>query len=170
MKNKNLMRFFDHFLNLDIFLGTACLAVLIVVTFLGAIMRYFFNNPFIWMEEVQTWMIIWTIFSGAGYAFRYGAHVSIEVIVDILPRKIQVIIDWFGFICTLAVLIFVTFYGFRLNTLFIEMSKTTSILKIPSSKIYWIVPVGCIWMMISYAYYMIRKYFFHTIQGKRESA
>lgn len=170
MKNKNLTRYIDYFLNLDMLLGTACLAVLILVTFLGAIMRYFFNNPFIWMEEVQIWMIIWAIFCGAGYAFRSGAHVSIEVFVDILPRKIQVIIDWFGFICTVAVLIFITFYGFSLNELFITMSKTTPILKIPSNKIYWIVPIGCIWMMISYGYYMIRKYFYNTLEEKGESA
>jgi TRAP-type C4-dicarboxylate transport system permease small subunit len=151
-------------------LGTACLTVLIVTTFLGAIMRYFFNNPFIWMEEVQIWMIIWAIFCGAGYAFRYGSHVSIEVLVDTFPRKVQVVVEWFGFICTWAVLIFVTYYGFKLNTLFIEMSKTTAILKIPSNKIYWIVPVGCIWMMISSAYYMVKKYFLHDNLKKGESA
>jgi C4-dicarboxylate transporter DctQ subunit len=168
MKNSKLKRFVDCFLNLDVILGIACLTVLVVITFLGAIMRYFFNNPFIWLEEVQIWMIIWAIFSGAGYAFRKGSHVSIDVLVDAFPRKIQTIIDWFGFFCTLAMLIYVGFYGFKLNMQFLDMGKITSILKIPSCKIYWIVPIGCIWMMMSYAYYMIEKYFLQTLPGEPE--
>lgn len=168
MKNSKIKKYIDCFLNLDLILGMVCLAVLVVITFLGAMMRYFFNNPFIWLEEVQIWMIIWAIFSGAGYAFRSGAHVAIDVFVDALPRKIQTIIDWFGFLCTIAMLTYVGFYGFKLNMQFLEMGKITSILKIPSYKIYWIVPVGCIWMMISYAYYMAEKYFLHTSPGELE--
>ena len=95
-------------------------------------------------------------------------HVSIDVLVDFFPRKIQTIIDWFGFFCTFAMLIYVGFYGFKLNVQFLDMGKMTSILKIPSYKIYWIVPIGCIWMMMSYAYYMAGKYFLHTSPGEPE--
>lgn len=161
MRKFKLKRLVDYVLNLDIILGITCLAVLIVITFLGAIARYFFNNPFVWTEEVQIWMIVWAIFGGAGYAFRHGAHVSIEVLVERFPEKVQSVIEWFGFFCTLVALTYIFVYSFKLNVQFFDTNKVTSILKIPSYKIYWIVPVGCVWMMLSNAYYMIKKYFLH---------
>ncbi len=39
--------------NLDILIAAAVLAVLIVLTFLGVIWRYFLGHPFTWLEEVQ---------------------------------------------------------------------------------------------------------------------
>ena len=152
-------RWLECFLNLDIVLGVTCLMVLVLVTFFGAIMRYFFGKPFVWQEEVQVWMIIWTIFSGASYAFRCGAHVSIEVLVETFPKKAQVFIEWFGFFCTVAVLLFVFINSVKLNMQFYDMGKFTSILKIPSYKIYWVVSLSCLWMIVSYAYQIIGKYF-----------
>lgn len=53
----------ERILNIDIVMAVICMSVLIIVTFLGSVMRYFFNSPFVWQEEVQIWMIIWTVFS-----------------------------------------------------------------------------------------------------------
>lgn len=164
-KKRNWM---GYFLSLDVILGVLCLVVLVLITFLGAIMRYFFNHPFIWQEEVQVWMITWAIFAGGSYAFRCASHVSIEVLVETFSPKLQKIIEWFGFLCTLAVLSFILYYSFKLNLQFFQMGKTTAILKIASYKIYWIVPVGCIWMMLSSAYQMAEKYLVRPQAGPEQ--
>lgn len=163
---KNKLKWLEYFLSLDVVLGVACMMVLVVVTFLGAIMRYFFNNPFIWQEELQVWMITWAIFAGGSYAFRCGAHVAIEVLVETFPQKVQKLVEWFAFVCTLAVLAFVCYHSCKLNLQFYNMNKLTAIMKIHSYKIYWIVPVGCVWMMVSSAYQMVCKYVFQNESGQ----
>lgn len=165
---KNKLKWLEYLLSLDVLLGVGCMVVLVVITFLGAIMRYFFNNPFIWQEELQTWMITWAIFAGGSYAFRCGSHVAIEVLVETFPQKVQKMVEWFGFICTLAVLSFILYYSYKLNLQFYNMNKLTAILKVQSYKIYWIVPVGCVWMMVSSAYHMAQKYFFCEPSGQVE--
>lgn len=154
---KRKKNWFESVLDLDIVLGICSLAVLVLVTFAGAIRRYFLKQPFAWQEEVQIWMIVWAIFSGASYAFRCNAHVAIDVLVDALPGRVQRIVEWFGFVCTIAVLLFILISSMQLNIQYYEMGKCTAILRIPSYQIYWIVPFSCCWMMLSYIYQMCTK-------------
>ncbi len=171
MKKLTGRRAIELIFNLDLVLGLSSLFVLIMVTFIGTIARYFFNSPFVWTEEVQVWMIVWAVFGGAGYAFRQGAHISIDVLVEKMPAKIQTAIEWFGLLCTLAALAYVFYFSLRLNIQFFETHKITSILKIPSYKILWIVPAGCIWMMLSDIYYMIEKHILkpETTEDEKEN-
>lgn len=54
--------------NLDILIAAAVLAVLIVLTFLGVIWRYFLGHPFTWLEEVQMACMVWIVFAAGGAA------------------------------------------------------------------------------------------------------
>ena len=74
------MKALEKILNLDYIIAGIALSVLIIVTFGGVIMRYFLGNPIIWGEEVQLFCFVWTVFFGAGAAFRTGSHVAIDVI------------------------------------------------------------------------------------------
>ena len=60
--------------NLDILIAAAVLAVLVVLTFLGVIWRYFLAHPFTWLEEVQMLSLI-HISGAPGYgAGRRGSR------------------------------------------------------------------------------------------------
>ena len=80
-------------MNIDIVVASIILAILIVLTFLGVVWRYIFNAPFTWLEEVQTSCMVWIVFAGAGAAFRSGNHVAIEMIVDLMPKSMQKIME-----------------------------------------------------------------------------
>lgn len=52
--------------NLDVMIAGIALVILIICTFMGVVMRYFFNNPFVWLQEVQLWCFTWVVFFGCG--------------------------------------------------------------------------------------------------------
>ena len=160
----------ERILNIDRVMAVICMSVLIIVTFLGSVMRYFFNSPFVWQEEVQIWMIIWTVFFGGSYAFRKGGHVTIEILVDAFPPKLQKAVEWFAYLCATAALIFVCYNSIRLNIQFYNTNKITSVLRIPSYKIYWAVAFGSIWMIISNTLYTVRKLVYGIGGGDKEEA
>ncbi|NLZ54487.1 MAG: TRAP transporter small permease, partial [Thermoanaerobacteraceae bacterium] len=109
MKPKNKLL---HLLsNLDWAVTCLAMAVLIFVTFLGVIMRYFFNSPFVWTEEVQLWCFVWVAFIGGGATFRLGEHVSIDILVDSLPAALRSIIKVIEYLVVIAVLIYYTKYS-----------------------------------------------------------
>lgn len=49
-------------LNLDLLVASISLITLIIITFFGVLMRYIFNNPFVWQQEVQLWCFVWVVF------------------------------------------------------------------------------------------------------------
>jgi len=148
MKSKNKL---IHLLsNLDWAVTCIAMAVLIFVTFLGVIMRYFLNSPLVWTEEVQLWCFVWVAFIGGGATFRMGEHVAIDIFVDLLPKALRKVVRVFEYIVVVAVLLYYTKYSSVLVQQMIRTERVTNILGIPYGLIYAALPVGCILMIISY--------------------
>lgn len=136
--------------NLDLILAAVALSILIVVTFGGVIMRYFLSNPLIWSEEVQLWCFLWMTFLGAGAAFRYGSHVAVEMVVDLLPKKAQRVIEIVNYVIVMLTLAYLCYLGTDIMALMIKIGKVTNILHVPFWFINMILPISCITMMISH--------------------
>ncbi len=118
-------------INLDLFCAGLALIVLVAVSFATVVSRYIFDSPFMWSEEIQVLCFMWISFLGAGVAFRYGSHVSIEVIVDLLPKEVRRYVELLiGLFVTLLLI-----YVWYLSVVYVQQSimleKVTTILEIP---------------------------------------
>lgn len=138
--------------NLDLALAGVAFVILIVVTFGGVIMRYILSSPLAWAEEVQLWMFLWITFLGAGAAFRYGSHVAVEIVYEILPVKVKHVMDYINYIIVMLILLYLMFLGFDLLALMAKIGKTTAILRIPTMFINAVIPICCLIMMVSFTY------------------
>ena len=138
--------------NLDLVLAGVAFVILIVVTFGGVIMRYILSSPLAWAEEVQLWMFLWITFLGAGAAFRYGSHVAVEIVYEILPVKVKHVMDYINYIIVMLILLYLMFLGFDLLALMAKIGKTTAILRIPTMFINAVNPGCCRIMMGSLTY------------------
>lgn len=143
-------RFWNYLLNLDLVLTGITFIVLVSITFAGVIMRYFVNNPLVWLEEVQLMCFVWIAFFGAGAAFRTGNHVAIEFIVDKLPESLKKIAEVLIYVVVLAVLGYFFMQGSNLVKQMVRTGRTTNIFKIPYEIIYSAFPIGCILMIVNY--------------------
>ena len=139
-------------MNLDIVVASIILAILIVLTFLGVVWRYIFNAPFTWLEEVQTSCMVWIVFAGAGAAFRSGNHVAIEMIVDLMPKIMEILIS----IVVVVVIGYLFMQSIGFIQVFVKSGRSTSMLKIPYSWVYGIAIVSYFDMIISYFYALFR--------------
>ncbi|MCC8065760.1 MAG: TRAP transporter small permease [Clostridiales bacterium] len=148
--------------NLDVIVASVALVVLIVLTFLGVIMRYVVGNPFTWLEEVQLFCLIWIVFAAGGAAFRTGSHVAIEMVVEMFPEKVQKIIGYVIDVIVFATLAYLFYNSIGYIQMFISNGRSSSILKIPMTVQYGIAPVSYILMIISYFY---SKYFDKSEKG-----
>lgn len=147
MKLNNKM--LNVILNLDYVIAGTSLVILILVTFLGVIMRYFLNNPFIWQEEVQLWCFVWTVFFGAGAAFRTKSHIAIDILVDSFPNKAKKVVEFMNYLITVAVLVYLYRHGNTLVNQLATTARVTNILKVPYAVIYRAFPISCIIMIIN---------------------
>ena len=152
-------------LSLDLVISGIALIILVILTFLGSLMRYIVNRPIIWQEEVQIGLAIWVIFFGASAAFRYSNHIAIDMIVDMFPKNIQKIIE---VLIAISVLFFMLINGKNLVLQFIKTNRSTNILHIPSQYIYSAIPLGCFLMIINYIIAEIKIIFGKDLVGIEE--
>jgi TRAP-type C4-dicarboxylate transport system permease small subunit len=85
-------------------------AVIVVIIFYEVIMRYLFQRPTIWVNEMSLWLggLIY-LFSGM-YVMQQRAHIRIFILYDLCPRWLQRVFDVIStlFICVFA---FAVVYG-----------------------------------------------------------
>ena len=135
--------------NLDLYFMVILLACLIVLTVGGVLKRYILRNPISWLEEIQALLFMWITFIGGSAAFRYASHVSIEILVDSLPKKIGGLIERFYVLLQLLILGYLCYQEFTYYFQLISTGKVTNLLRIPYSVAYLALPIGGVLMLVS---------------------
>ena len=94
--------------NLDAIVTCATLALCVILVNANVIMRYFFNNPIKWSEEVVTSLFVWTVFIGSAYAYRNHSHLGVDIVVNFMPDKMKKVVSTVMAVLELLVLIMLT--------------------------------------------------------------
>jgi TRAP-type C4-dicarboxylate transport system permease small subunit len=68
--------------------GFATLAIVLLVSY-DVLMRYFFDQPQLFVDEVASFLQVLVIFGGAAYTFRVGGHVRVDLITGILRPAVR---------------------------------------------------------------------------------
>lgn len=63
------------------------LAVMVVLVFGNVVLRYGFNSGITISEEVSRYLFIWLTFIGAVVALHEHAHLGVDSLLNVLPRK-----------------------------------------------------------------------------------
>lgn len=61
------------------------LVAMIMLVFIETIMRFVFNAGFLWAQELTLHLSAWFVLFGASYGLKKGAHISVEVFIQLLP-------------------------------------------------------------------------------------
>ena len=147
--------------NLDLTFTVILLVLLIILTCAGVLKRYIFRSPISWMEEVQGLLFMWITFIGGSAAFRKGAHVSVEILVDTLPKKLGGLIERIDVLIQLVILGYLCNQEFQYYFQLISTGKVTNLLRLPFSVAYLALPIGGVLMIIS----MLWAAYQHYVRG-----
>ena len=78
--------------------GLAVLVIVVLITY-DVLMRYFFNEPQLFVDEVASFLQIVVIFGGLAYTFRTGGHVRVDLVTARLPPRARA---WLRVVALLA--------------------------------------------------------------------
>ena len=128
--------------------------VLVAAVSAGIVVRYFFNAPFPWTEELVVFLFIWIAYLGAAVAAARHKH----VVVDFLVAKFSPFArNLTGVITNLLTLVFLTMVIIG-SVILIPMSTHTSVaLDIPRSFYYMAVFASCVLIFLVYLESIIQK-------------
>lgn len=74
------------------FLGVI-LTLMLMITFIQVVLRYVFNSPLIWAEEVTLVMLVWFGYLIIAILVKEDNHISLEVFYLKLNRNLRKILD-----------------------------------------------------------------------------
>ena len=68
--------------------GLAVLVIVVLITY-DVLMRYFLNEPQLFVDELASFLQILVIFGGLAYTFRTGGHVRVDLLTSRLSGRVR---------------------------------------------------------------------------------
>lgn len=129
------------------------LAVMVLSVFTGVLARFVFTHTAIrisvpWTEEVSRYLMIWTVFIGAGIACRHGKLIGVEFLVGtLLPPAVGRAAKYLSLLLAGAFYLLLCFVGWQ----WVEFgqSQTSPVLEMPLVTINLAMLVGGVLMVLN---------------------
>jgi TRAP-type C4-dicarboxylate transport system permease small subunit len=83
--------------------GLAVLVIVALITY-DVLLRYFLNQPQLFVDELASFLQILVIFGGLAYTFRTGGHVRVDLVTARLPPRARAWLRAIGLVVSLAFL------------------------------------------------------------------
>jgi tripartite ATP-independent transporter DctM subunit len=126
----------------DRIIETICvllMLVAVVVACLQVVLRYGFRAGLPWPEELATWVFAWAVFLGMAVATGRDAHISIDVVLRLLPPRGRHRLELFNRAVMAAASIMLVVHGWDYFSRAIAASPA---LQLPMKYFFLAVPVG----------------------------
>lgn len=82
----------------------------VLVCFSVVVLRYVFATGVIWLQEAYVWLHAMAFMVGAGYTFKYGVHVRVDIFYAQMTKRRQAWVDIIGTVIFLGPFLFVVAY------------------------------------------------------------
>lgn len=101
---------------LELLAGAGLLAVITVLVFIAAVMR-FFGHPLIWSVDLAQLLFIWLCFIGATRAMRQRLHLGVDFLIALLSRRNRLYVETALTLVFIAFLAVLAWEGYKLTML-----------------------------------------------------
>jgi C4-dicarboxylate transporter DctQ subunit len=146
----------------DVSAGTF-FSVGIALIFYGVLMRYAFNSPKAWIEEVSSYCIVWGALLGIPIALRNNHHIQVDMLYDKMSPAMKRLMDLFANLVSILFCLFYTYYGALLVLKRYTSGLVSLDVGIPMWIIYLILPISGILFLARFIERLI-----NVIRGKGE--
>jgi TRAP-type C4-dicarboxylate transport system permease small subunit len=118
-----------------------------IILFYQIIMRYLFNTPLSWSEELARYMYVWVCFIGLGYCVRHHTNIRMEALQKLLPASVRKGLNICLNFLTFGVFSLLLPYSIRFANA--QFGKITPALGIPKGFVTISVPIGIVFLLIN---------------------
>lgn len=72
----------------EVIAGT-CVVVMTVLVFFQVVMRYVFEAPTSWSDEIAVYAMLWSVYLSTSWAVRERAHIRVMNLINLFPGAIR---------------------------------------------------------------------------------
>lgn len=118
-----------------LFIGLAML-------FYGVIMRYVFNEPIAWVDEISKYFIIWGTYIGMAVALRDNHHIRVDMLYSVVPDKFKKMMNLFADALGILFCGLLLIYGSELVLNKLQSGQESMDVGVPLWIVYSIMPIS----------------------------
>lgn len=119
-------------------------AVMLATVAGQVVMRYAFNSPLSWSEELARFAMIWMAFAAGALAFRKGLHIKLEG-MTLVPRRFAGQAAAMVRAIVLAILLALLYFGWQITMR--TLTQHSPALGVSMAWIYFSIPFSCACMV-----------------------
>jgi len=108
--------------------------------------RFVLNRSLSWSEEFQIYCHVWIVFLAIPIAYRHGAHLSVDSLRKLFPRRLGVVFD--GFIELLWIWFAVALAWLSWKVSEVAKLQSSPGLEMPMSYVYYGMVVGGAYLLL----------------------
>jgi C4-dicarboxylate transporter DctQ subunit len=130
-------------------MSAICLLAGIVLNFINVIGRYFLQHAIIWAEETMLFLMIASVFLGAGAITLRGAHIRMDLAMQLMSPLVRVALEIVAqatFLVMAAVLIWL---AYPVIAQYVAFGQVSDALRLPVAIPHSVVPIGLFIMALA---------------------
>ena len=125
------------------------LVVGVLINFANVVGRYCLSAPIPWAEEVMVFLMIAGVFFAAGATTLKGAHIRMDLAVQVLPARLQVWLDLLAHLAFIAVASVLIWYASQVIGQLYDYDQRSEVIRIPVAYPHSVIPVGLFIMILA---------------------
>lgn len=134
---------FERLGRLGAVLAELCLVTLLLLVFHEVIARYVLNKPTLYSVEISEYLLIFVAFMAAGWVLQEDRHVRMNSVVDLLPPKVQRLLDIATSAAVLCFCAILVWQGTKSSIMAFKGNyHSSSLLNVPLWIPYAVIPTG----------------------------
>jgi TRAP-type C4-dicarboxylate transport system permease small subunit len=102
------------FLNIITWVASILLGAVVLLMATQVFLRFAFNSPQAWAEEVDRYVFVWSIYLGTLIALIKGTHIRVTFLTDKMSEQNKNILELITNIINLFCFIIICFFGIQL--------------------------------------------------------
>lgn len=131
-------------------LGSIALFAMMCLTMADVAGRYLFNVPITGAFELTEFMVLILIFSFLGYTQAQKSHVSVELLLAVIPKKIRFYIEIFNHLICFLLSLLIVLMSIQRALELKEAGEASPNLAIPTHPFVFFLVLGCLVLAIEY--------------------
>ena len=92
--------------------------IMCAMVFLQVVLRYVFNEPLSWSDEIAQYMMLWSVYLSVSWAVRERAHIRVMNFINLFPRTISLWLTIFSDLVWFAMGVFCIFVATEITERF----------------------------------------------------
>lgn len=110
----DMRRFYTGLCRAEAIVAGVFLISMVVLIFAGGIARLA-AHPINWAMDISTFLFAWACFLCGNIAWRNDSLMSIDLVTDRLPSRLQLALAYANYALIFLFLVFLAYFGFRLS-------------------------------------------------------